>query len=163
MKPNPEQMAEAVVELFTSSQESPELMDRMAFAQTIVEMHFVGPDDTDAACTVWLDRIPLEARLGTDTDAEVEITGPVDVWLGMIGGQIDMAMAIVRGELTYVGPVRKFLRVVPILQSFDFAAFRGTRLDESEREFVSARSAGVASADETAPDGRTLPPPPPPM
>jgi hypothetical protein len=116
-------MAEMTVTFFNGARTEPELSDRMSFAQTIVHIHFVDADD-EAVCTVWLDRSPICAEMGAVGQPEVEMFGPSKAWMGMVVGDVELAMAIARGEVTYRGPVRKFLRVVPILRSFDFTAFR---------------------------------------
>jgi hypothetical protein len=123
VKVNPAEMAALTVEFFNRAAEEPELSERMSFAQTTVQIHFVD-GEADAACTVWLDRTPISAESGLVGEAEIEMFGPAEAWMNMISGSEQLAMTIARGEVTYTGPVRKFLRVVPILRTFDFEMWR---------------------------------------
>jgi hypothetical protein len=97
----------------------------MGFAQTTVHIHFEDVDGS-AGCTIWLDRSPIAAEVGIVGEAEIELFGPSRRFMGLVTGEEAMAIVIARGDITYTGPVRKFLRVVPILRSFDFEAFRGS-------------------------------------
>jgi len=120
-----DEMAALTAELFVRAGEETELSERMAFAGTTVQIHFRG-EDGEAACTLWLDRDPIGAEVGLVGDAEVELFGDAQTFMDMILGKVQLAMAIARKDVTYTGPVRKFLRVVPILRTFDFEMFRGS-------------------------------------
>lgn len=120
---HPREMATLTAEFFMRAGEDPQLSERMAFANTTVHIHFEDGGVTDV-CTVWLDRTPITAEHGAIGAPEVELFGPADAWMDMITGKEQLAMAIARGDVTYRGPVRKFLRVVPILRTFDFEMWR---------------------------------------
>jgi hypothetical protein len=116
-------MASLTAEFFARAGLESELSERMSFAHTTVHIHFIDGDE-EAGCTVWLDRTPISAEVGFIGDVEVELFGSCKAFTDMITGKEAMAMLIARGEVTYTGPVRKFLRVVPILRTFDFAMWR---------------------------------------
>ena len=110
---SPKAMASLTAEFFARAGLESELSERMSFAHTTVHIHFIDGDE-EAGCTVWLDRTPISAEVGFIGDVEVELFGSCKAFTDMITGKEAMAMLIARGEVTYTGPVRKFLRVVPI-------------------------------------------------
>src|SRR5581483_1226704 len=91
----------------------PELSRRLALADTTVEC--VLADDPDLSVTLLLDRDPIEVRRGEGEAAEVTL------WIAsfdlehLCSEQFRLPMAIARGRVSASGPVRKFLRVVPVL------------------------------------------------
>lgn len=118
-------LAELTVDLFNRASDDAELSERMSFANTTVHIHFTDPGG-DASCTVWLDRLPIGAELGAVGQAEIELYAPTSIWLELYQQKRQLPIEIVRGEVTYTGPVRKFLRIVPLLSSFDFEAFKAS-------------------------------------
>lgn len=117
---DPQEMAEQAARFFDQAAHDPRLGERLALAQTSVHIHF---SDT-AGITLLLDRTPIESMPSIVGTAEVELWGSADLFAEIIRRDKQMAMAITDGDLEYRGPVRKFLRIVPILRSFDFSAFR---------------------------------------
>jgi len=114
---NAHALSERVLEAFAAtveqSQRYPELASRLAAADTTVEVTLA--DEPDLSVTLLLDRTPLEVLNGGG-DAEVRLSiASVDldhIW----SADFQLAMAIVRGRVRVSGPVRKFLRVLPILR-----------------------------------------------
>jgi len=115
-------MAEKIVEFYVRAGGNAELSERMSFARTSVHIYFT--EDESAGVTIWLDRNPITAELGIVGDAEIELFATVDAFMQMVEGKENLAISIVKGQVTYTGPVRKYLRVVPILSSFDFDMWR---------------------------------------
>lgn len=60
-------------------------------------------------------------------DAEVTLTATTTTLLDVIYGDQALPIAILAGDVRYTGPVRKFLRVVPIFQNLDFSVWRQDR------------------------------------
>jgi hypothetical protein len=116
-------IAATMAEFYARAGEDPELSERMSFANTVIHIRFT--DDDTAGCTIWLDRNPIAAEPRLVGDAEIELLAPTSVYVSMVKGPEVLAMAIAKGQATYTGPVRKYLRVVPILRSFDFDMWRG--------------------------------------
>lgn len=123
-------LPEIIVAFFNRAAHDEVLSERMSFADTVVQMHFTDLAEPNS-CTVRLDRTPIEAEIGAVGQAEIEMFAPTPVWLSLFvgdaGGTGDgeqLAMSIVHGDVTYTGPVRKFLRVVPILSTFDFEVLK---------------------------------------
>jgi hypothetical protein len=82
-------------------------------AKTTVRIELA--DDPDLSVTLLLDRDPIELTQ-TDEPAEVEIS-IVSVDLARLySPDFHLAMAITRGRVGYTGPVRKFLRVTPVVR-----------------------------------------------
>lgn len=92
------------------------LSRRLALADTTVRIQLA--DEDDLAVTLMLDRTPIEVLDGAG-DAEVALTiASIDLdrlWLE----DFHLPMAIVRGRVQPHGPVRKFLRVMPIVRGLD--------------------------------------------
>lgn len=124
MNPHASTLPQIVVEFFNRAADDAELSERMSFANTTVHIHVTDLDGDDA-CTVYLDRDPIGAELGAVGTAEVELFGPTKAYVNLFLGKDQLPISILSGAVTYTGPVRKFLRVVPILQSFDFGVLRG--------------------------------------
>lgn len=118
-------LAELTVDLFNRASDDAELSERMSFANTTVHLHFTDPAG-NASCTVWLDRLPIGAEMGAVGQAEIELFAPTQIWMDLYQRKRQLPIEIVRGEVTYTGPVRKFLRVVPLLSSFDFEGFKAS-------------------------------------
>lgn len=129
--PGHEDLARRTVDFFRRGADDAELSERMSFAATVVQITYtdVAGENT---CTVWLDRDPIEADLGGSGDAEIELSMDAETGISLFTGQVALPIAILNGDVTYRGPVRKFLRVVPIMQSFDFGSFRGASPDLSD-------------------------------
>jgi hypothetical protein len=105
---------------------------RIAAAQTSV--HLRVRDDGGAALTILLDREPPEVLEGTIGEAEVEIDLPASHLARLWDEDYHLAMAIAKGEVGYNGPVRKFLRVMPVLQRFSRELHGRVREDPEEWE-----------------------------
>ncbi|WP_372788629.1 SCP2 sterol-binding domain-containing protein [Paraconexibacter sp.] len=118
-------MAELTAEFFNGGAHDPLLGERLALAQTTVHIHF----SDEAGVTLDLTKAPINAEPRIIGTAEVELFGTPELFVEMVNRQKQMAMAITRGELAYEGPVRKFLRIVPIMRSLDFSMWAELRPD----------------------------------
>ncbi|MBA2348989.1 MAG: SCP2 sterol-binding domain-containing protein [Solirubrobacterales bacterium] len=125
-------MAELTSEFFLQAATDERLGSRLALAQTTVHIHF----NDDIGVTLRLDKTPIEAEPQIIGTAEVEIWGSADRFLTFALGQTHMSMAIMRGEIEYQGPVRKFLRIMPMLRSFDGSVWKRARPDEVPDELT---------------------------
>jgi hypothetical protein len=89
------------------------LSDRLRLADTTINITLA--DEPDLSVTLLLDRSPIEV-VDDLIDAEARIwIASVDltrIW----SADFYLAMAITKGRLRIEGPVRKFLRIVPILR-----------------------------------------------
>jgi hypothetical protein len=130
---DPHQMADVTARFFNGGADDPKLGDRLALANTTVQFHF----SEDAGVTLDMTKAPIHAEPEIVGDAEVHLYGSPELWLQIIRREKQAAMCITRGELAYEGPVRKWLRIVPILRSLDFSMWR--ELDDAP--------SGSASAD----------------
>jgi hypothetical protein len=85
----------------------------LARANTTIRIELA--DDPELYVTLLLDRQPIEVAEG-DVPAEVEMS-IVSVDLARLySPDFHLAMAITRGRVGYRGPVRKFLRVTPVVR-----------------------------------------------
>jgi hypothetical protein len=90
------------------------LDDRLALASTTVAITLA--DEPDLSTTLLLDRSPIEIVDGAvDSEARMWIAS-VDL-RRMWWGDFYLPMAIAKGRVRVSGPIRKFLRVVPILRA----------------------------------------------
>jgi hypothetical protein len=119
---DPQLMADQTVEFFLQAAHDEHLGDRLALANTSVHIHFT---DT-VGVTLRLDSQPITAEPRITGQAEVELWGSADKFLQYARGERHLAMAIMYGDVEFAGPVRKFLRIMPILRSFDFSMWSGT-------------------------------------
>lgn len=119
----PEQVLDLMMRFWSEAAEDPRLGKMVAQAGTIVRLHFTDvltAEGDPKGFTLYLDREPFEVVGGLGGLPESEVFASSAVWFALVRGQRRMAMAIAEGDITYTGPVRKFLRIVPILQNFDF-------------------------------------------
>ncbi|WP_205697119.1 SCP2 sterol-binding domain-containing protein [Conexibacter sp. SYSU D00693] len=108
-------VAETLAEFVLQAARDEELGARVRRAATSLHVH-VGDD---AGVTVRLDRTPVEAVARIEGVAEVELWLAPDVLLSCARGERPLQMAIMDGDVTFRGPVRKLLMVVPVLRTFD--------------------------------------------
>lgn len=86
-----------------------EVIGRLARADVTVSLRL----GSSQAVTLLLDRMPIEVVPGEAAEVELEVPDRlVDPFLR---GRLHMTAAIVGGDVTYTGPVRKYLEVDPIL------------------------------------------------
>jgi len=124
---DPQRMAELTAQFFNGGAHDPRLGERLASAQTTVHIHY----SETAGVTLDLTKVPIHAEPTIRGDAEVQLYGTPELFVEMVNREKQMAMAITRGELAYEGPVRKFLRIVPIMRSLDFSMWEELRGDRS--------------------------------
>lgn len=122
---DPHQMAEVTARFFNTAAGDPKLGDRLALANTTVHFHFTD----DAGVTLDMTKAPIHAEPRIIGEAEIQLYGSPELWMEIVRREKQAAMCITRGELAYEGPVRKWLRIVPILRSMDFSVWR--ELDEN--------------------------------
>jgi hypothetical protein len=88
-----------------------------ARAQTSVAIAVQDADGPAAALAVLaLDREPVTVEPGPGR-AEIELTFPRATLERFLRGDLQLALAIARGEVAFRGPVRKFLRITPVLRA----------------------------------------------
>jgi hypothetical protein len=109
--------SERVLEAFAATIEEAashtELGRRLANADTTVEVTLA--DEPDLAVVLLLNRSPIEVLVGPG-DAEARLRIASFDLANLYSEDFQLSMAIVRGRVAVSGPVRKFLRVVPILR-----------------------------------------------
>lgn len=131
----PDEFVDLLVQFFERAAQEQQLASRMAFARAKVAIHLTdAPEGTGV--TLHLTGMPISATAGVDPNAEIHMYGPTSLWIDMLADRIPLPMAIHHGDVEYSGPVRKFLRVAPILRGFDFDMWRG-RLGEKRRTDIS--------------------------
>ncbi len=114
---DPQRMADQSAAFFLQAAHDEKLGDRLSLANTTVHIHFT---DT-VGVTLGLTTTPITAEPRIVGEAEIELWGSADKFLGYARGERHLAMALMHGEVEWSGPVRKFLRIMPILRSFDFS------------------------------------------
>lgn len=105
---------DALVAAFTKAIDDPETSDRLGRTGTSVRISL--REAPDEVLTLLLDRQPPELHQGdevTVTESSLDIEAPA--LAGILDRSVRMAVAVIDGRATYDGPIRKFLRVMPIL------------------------------------------------
>jgi hypothetical protein len=121
---SPDEFVRLLEDFFEMAAQEQQLASRMAFARTTVAIHLTdAPEGTGV--TLHLTKMPIHATAGIESNAEIHMYGPTHLWLDMLADRIPLAMTIHHGDIEYSGPVRKFLRVAPILRGFDYEVWRG--------------------------------------
>jgi hypothetical protein len=106
-----------VVTLLQAAADDPVVGHRLMFGQTTVRL--IVEDHDEQQVLLLLDREPVEVVEGMDgVEAETDLWIPSELLARLWDDNFHLAMAIAKGQATFHGPVRKFLRVMPILQDF---------------------------------------------
>ena len=108
------------------------LSKRLTVADTVWTSHVT---DANISFTIYFDRFPIEFRREADSSSEVNTWATakdnIDIWTGFTF----MGLSIANGMMEYEGPVRKILRVVPMLRPLghygDFRALIPKRASNS--------------------------------
>jgi hypothetical protein len=107
---------EQALERFCQSMETaandPRLSTVLSRANTSVRIQLA--DEPDLAVTLLLDRDPIEVVDRADAEISMQIIS-VDL-ARLYSPDFHLSMSIVRGRVRYKGPVRKFLRVSPVVR-----------------------------------------------
>jgi SCP-2 sterol transfer family len=93
--------------------EDPTASSRMALADTTVRIQLA--DGPGYAITLLLDRDPIALSDGSG-EPQIALAMTAVQLEGLARGELALAMEIAHGRVDYSGPVRKFLRVMPILR-----------------------------------------------
>lgn len=93
-----------------------QLAKRLALADVTFSVHCT--DHPDLCTTFLFDRNPVEVYEGEQDGIEVHFYSSAQEVLEFWSGEMHLAMRIANGYVGYEGPVRKVLRVVPILRRF---------------------------------------------
>lgn len=127
---NTQDFAERMVAFFESAGDGHDLTERLGFAETTVHIHVCDPGSPTptAGCTIAMRGGHVGGECRITGDAEVTLTASTTTLLDVIYGDQALPIAILAGDVRYSGPVRKFLRVVPIFQNLDFGVWRQDRL-----------------------------------
>jgi hypothetical protein len=107
---------DAFGDVLEAAADDPVTGHRLAFGQTTVELRVA--EAPGLVMTLALDREPIEVLDGVSGTPEVVLTVRTEHLEEFFTEEFHLAMAIATGAATYRGPVRKLLRVMPILQSF---------------------------------------------
>ncbi len=109
--------AQRTVAFFERHATDPLACGRLSRADTTVHVHL----GDGVGVTLRLDRTPVEAEIGIVGTAEVELhCSPAQLDAHM-AGERTLGLVIMGGEVTYAGPVRKFLAISPILRGLSRA------------------------------------------
>jgi hypothetical protein len=120
--------------LIRTVSDDPGTSQRVSLADTSVRITLTdGPGYT---FTLYFDREPVQ--LGdNDHEAQIELAMTALQLEELTRGELALAIEIAQGHIVYRGPIRKFLRVIPILRSASRDWLAGPahdpRLQELER------------------------------
>ncbi len=104
----------------------PDVASALVLSGTVTRVVVQEDPSASLTLTLMLEREPIEVLDGNAGEAESEIMISADDLVAFCRGELQLAMAIARGRVSYRGRVRKFLRASPILRR----VARGMRGDE---------------------------------
>lgn len=113
--PDAELVRDAFLRMIARLAEEPRVAPRLALAGVVAQINF--SDAPGVSLVLRLNGEPIEATAGDDPRAEVVLDARTADVVAFWRGEYHLAMGIARGEVSYSGPVRKLLRVVPIARS----------------------------------------------
>jgi hypothetical protein len=126
---NAQKLCHATIDMLAAIAADPELGPRVACADTTVDVHLIDAAEP-ASFAMLLDRTPIEALDGATGEAEITVYLTAADLRAIWAGELRPAIAITDGRLGYEGPVRKLLRVLPIMLCFS-DAFAGALGDSA--------------------------------
>jgi len=121
---SPVLMLERFAQVVERAAADPRFGERLALARTTVLMQLGESEEMMA--TMIFDRHPVSVRPGVVGDPEIEIRMSPEEFERFWSDGVHPAMAIAQGRISYEGPVRKILRVVPILRRVRATYSEGT-------------------------------------
>ena len=130
-----QEVYETIGKLFADIAEDPELGPKFRKANTILQYDYREPDST---ITLRLQEDgPADVDFGdTDMEPEVTMSMKADVahrfWLG----EVNVTMAIARGEIKPQGPVAKILKLVPLTKPL-FPRYRAMLERQGRADLIS--------------------------
>lgn len=129
--------------LFQELAEDPELAPRFKRANTVVQYRM---EDPDSQITVDMrPDVPMRVDLGeTDLDPEVVMTMNADTAHGFWLGNVNVTVALARGQISAKGPVAKVLKLVPLVKPV-FPRYR-QMLEQAGRDDLVAPVQGHSAA-----------------
>lgn len=142
--PDARRVHAAVREIMLAAADDPVMSERLAISDARVACHFA--DARPLALTLLLDRNPIEVVDREDPDADVHIYANTREWDRYWSGEYMMPMGIIRGEVTYSGPVSRFLRAMPIMR----------RLAGEFRQIMNEQGGPAPSRGDSYPDSREV-------
>lgn len=128
--PTDSELLDMLRELFAAADDGV-ASQRPSRAQTTVTIHVEQPDGTGPTPLAYLalDREPVVVeRAGAK--AEVDLVLTREDLAALLCGELHLALAIARGDVSYRGPVRKFLRITPVLRALASPEWPPARDDE---------------------------------
>ena len=131
-----ERVLEEFVAIIEDAAKDEELSRRLALGETTAEV--VLADEPDLSVTLMLDRTPIEVHEDPEEDAEITLRIASFDLEHLCTEHAKLAMAIARGRVGADGPVRKLLRVAPVMRPLKA---RYEAHQESERQAGSAQDA----------------------
>lgn len=105
-----------------------EIGERLAFAQVVTHVHLRDAPE-DLTMTLLFDRAPVEVADRAVGHPDVELWIDTNDVVRFWTGDMHLAMGIMHGEVEFKGPVRKLLRIVPIVRRL-FTEFRAMAVNE---------------------------------
>lgn len=123
-------MFERLEELIATAAAGPPSQDP-ARTQTTVAFRLEDEQDAEPRpfALLLLDREPPAVERGGGT-AEAELVFRRDDLARFLHGDLQLPLAIARGDVAFRGPVRKFLRIAPVLRSLARSAEAATDSNE---------------------------------
>lgn len=137
MSIDPQELAERAARFINEAGADSAVGERIAAANTIVHFHLT--DAEPVGWTLFLDRTPIRAEPAIVGQAEIELCGTTQVMLDLYTLDRFLAIEILKGAITWRGPVRKLLRVGPMIRHLASEIFQvpgatAAALDRLDRE-----------------------------
>lgn len=133
-------IVDSLVRFFGSAEGDQRIEHRLANSKTVISFH--ATDAEPLGFTIHMKDEHVQAQPEVQQDSEVHVYGPVDVLADVFLGRRHMGLSIAKGELTYKGPVRKFLRAVPMMRKLDVSQLKDLAAAARERSSDSDNGAG---------------------
>jgi hypothetical protein len=131
-----EDVYETVGQLFAGIAEDEELYARFCTADTVVRYEYREPD---AVITMRLrcDEDPRVDFGESDLEPEVTMRMTADIGHRFWLGEVNVTVALARGEITAEGPVAKILKLVPLTKPL-FPRYKQQLLEQGRADLVEA-------------------------
>lgn len=126
---DPHRLAEVSADWLNAGADDEHLGARLAAADTSIQVRF----GDGVGFTAYFDRRPIEAEPELLGSTEIVLDISPELFLGLITREEQLGMLVMERRCTYSGPIRKFLRIVPMLRALDYSMWRPLLADLPKR------------------------------
>lgn len=128
---------ESVVDVFGQAADTPKIAEPVGRIEQVVLLRSLDVRDSGVLLVARGGRLEVRDAGASSSEATIELALRTPDLERLAAGHLRAAMAIASGRATYAGPVREFLRVLPLVQAMvNPPAAMGTNTEDLVQEIA---------------------------